>query len=45
MININVLILICKCNHGDFKSYDLFSCNFIADIAALKIDWFQEAFA
>ena len=23
IININVLILICKCNHGDFNSYDV----------------------
>ena len=45
MININILILICKCNHGDFNSYDVFSWNFIADIVALKIDCFQKAFA
>ena len=27
IININVLIFICKFNHGDFNSYDVFSSN------------------
>ena len=38
------MILICKCNHGDFKFY-VFSSNFIVHIAALKMDWFRKASA
>ena len=34
---INVLILICKCNHGDFNSDDVFSLNCIVHILALKM--------
>ena len=42
---VNVLILICKCNHGDVNSYDVFTSTFIEQIVALKMDWFRKAFA
>ena len=35
---INILIFLCKCNHCDFNSYDVFSSNFIVHIVALKMD-------
>ena len=38
-------MLICKFDHGDFDSFDVFSSNFIIDIVALKMDWFRKAFA
>ena len=34
----NVLILIFKCNHGDFNSHDAFSSNFFVHIVALNMD-------
>ena len=37
-INIYVLILICKCSHGDFNSYDVFSSNFNVHYVALTMD-------